>query len=136
MKAKIKISCRLDQLGPLRKKCRTLFKKWAISEKNTYALIQAIDEACANAIIHGHACNEKKQIDLLVDYSNGTFTACINDIGKINEDLSLHLNKPIDHIKKEKKKGGLGLKIIHEVMDDVYYKCKDGKYSCLMIKNV
>ena len=136
MKAKVKIYCKLENLGGLRKKCRTLFEKWAISKKDTLNLIHAIDEACANAIIHGHSCNEKKYIELLVGLSNGTFTALIKDIGKINDNLSVHINKPLEHIKKEKKKGGLGLKIIHEVMDSVHYKLKDGKYSCLMIKNI
>ena len=136
MKERFKISCQLDQLGLIRKKCRSLFKKWAISEKEAFVLIHAIDEACANAIIHGHACNEKKHIELRLDYHKSKLKACITDIGKMNADLSLHLNKPLDRIKKEKKKGGLGLKIIYEVMDDVHYKCKDGIYYCLMIKNV
>ena len=136
MKEKIKIYCQLEKLVELRKKCRAIFEQWSISKNDALSLIHAIDEACANAIIHGHSCNEKKHIELSVGLSNGTFTALINDVGQINEDLTSHINKPLDHIKKEKKKGGLGLKIIHKVMDNVQYKLKDGKYSCLMVKNI
>jgi len=136
LKETIKIYCQLEKLVELRKKCRILFERWSISKKDTISLIHAIDEACANAIIHGHSCNENKHIEVSIALSNGTFTAMINDVGQINEDLASHINKPLNNIKKERKKGGLGLKIIHQVMDNVQYILKDGKYSCLMVKNI
>ena len=113
-----------------------MFKKWKINDDLVSELILAIDEACTNAIQHGHQCNKDKNIELIIKKEGHLLTVLINDIGQITDNLNYHLNKPVSDLVKEKKKGGLGLKIIHKVMDNVQYKLKNGKYSCLMVKNI
>jgi serine/threonine-protein kinase RsbW len=103
-----------------------------ISEKLTLA----VDEACTNAIKHGHGCNPKENILIALEKKKEHILFKVYDIGVIPENLCAHVDKPLSALVKERKKGGLGLKLMHRIMDDVRFITKNGVSYCIMVKNI
>jgi len=94
----------------------------------------AVDEAVANAIIHGHGEKSEKNIELSLEMSDKRLAIEINDIGLFDAKKQGKKQKDIQTILKEKRKGGLGLKLIYSIMDLVTFYTKGDKSHCLMVK--
>lgn len=103
-----------------------------ISEKNQ--IILAMDEAVSNAIIHGNKSDDSKILEIDIHVTDKKIKIVLSDIGFL--DLAKRdqkVEKDLADIIKEKQKGGLGLKLIHTIMDIVAFYTKDDK-SCLMMQ--
>jgi len=95
-------------------------------------LILAVDEVCANLIIHSHNCNDHESFDLLIkiDQNKGiTFDIIDNGIGF---NIAKYKEPSLSEIIKSKKKGGVGLMLVRRIMDDVEYKCDTHKNICVL----
>ncbi len=111
------------------------FKDTGLTEPEVNQLILAIDEAIANAIIHGNQSDATKSISMDIDFSEKRIVIEIGDIGLFDESLRKEkVSKELKDIIKEKQKGGLGLKLIYSIMDIVTFYTKDGKSYCMMVK--
>ncbi len=111
------------------------FKNTRLTESDVNQLILAIDEAVANAIIHGNNSDVTKTISMDIDFSEKRIMIEIGDIGLFDESLRKEkVDKDIKDIIKEKQKGGLGLKLIYSIMDIVTFYTKDNKSYCMMVK--
>lgn len=104
----------------------------ADTEKNQIVL--AIDEAVANAIIHGNEADESKSIQIDLDLNQKRLTIDIHDIGLFDVKQEDKVDKEIAEVIKEKQKGGLGLKLIYSIMDIVCFYTKDRKSYCRLVK--
>ena len=56
-------------MGDIREFLEEVLSKNNIPEVTMGSLVLAVDEVCANLIIHSHNCNEKEHIELKVDVS-------------------------------------------------------------------
>ena len=136
MRAEITLSCSLKSLEGLRAFCSKTLLGWGLPESVSENLTLALDEACTNAIKHGHSCNPKENIIVVLERTKGSVLFKINEIGALPKNLAGHISKPISDLVKQRKKGGLGLKLMHKIMDDVRFMTKNGTNSCLMVKNI
>ena len=111
------------------------FKDTGLTESEVNQLILAIDEAIANAIIHGNQSDPEKTISMDIDFTEKRIVIEIGDIGLFDETLRKEtVSREIKDIIKEKEKGGLGLKLIYSIMDIVTFYTKDNKSYCTMVK--
>jgi serine/threonine-protein kinase RsbW len=136
LRAELTLSCSLVSLEGLRVFCSKNLLIWDVPEDVSKKLTLALDEACTNAIKHGHRCNPKENILIVLEKKKGSILFKVHDIGSLPENLSAHLDKPLSALIKERKKGGLGLKLMHRIMDDVRFITTNGVTSCIMIKNI
>jgi serine/threonine-protein kinase RsbW len=78
----------------------------------------AIDEACANSIIHHHACDAKSSIRVSINRDGDTLVIELIDKGSpfpIDE----YQPKELDEIIRNRTKGGLGILLINKIMDKI-----------------
>lgn len=119
MEYKFKVPCSKDKLGEIRVFLQEVLATNSIPEVTVNALILAVDEVCANLIIHSHNCNPDEQIELKVRIDgNSEIVFDIIDrgagfnIGEYEEPL-------ISDIVKQKRKGGIGLMLVRRIMDEI-----------------
>lgn len=135
MKVNLTTVCNTRAQEEIRAFLNRYFKDTGLTEAEVNQLILAIDEAIANAIIHGNQSNPEKTISMDIDFSEKRIVIEIGDIGLFDESLRKEkVTREIKDIIKEKEKGGLGLKLIYSIMDIVTFYTKDNKSYCMMVK--
>jgi serine/threonine-protein kinase RsbW len=135
MKVNLTTVCNTRAQEEIRAFLNRYFKDTGLTESEINQLILAIDEAMANAIVHGNQSDPAKKISLDIDFTKKRLVAEIGDIGLFDEALRQEkVTKEIKEIIKEKEKGGLGLKLIYSIMDIVTFYTKDNKSYCMMVK--
>ena len=131
MKYKFETACSKDNLKDIRVFIGDVLSKYSIPEVKKNELILAVDEVCANLIIHSHDCNKQESFELRVkvDKKKG-ITFDIIDQG-VGFNITKYQEPSLHDIIKNKKKGGVGLMLVRRIMDDVQYKCDHHKNICI-----
>jgi serine/threonine-protein kinase RsbW len=85
----------------------------------SYACQLAVGEACENIICHGYQDDDSGEIEVIVRAKPGELTIELQDSARPFDPTSV----PIREVKggMENQVGGLGLPIIHRVMDEIEY---------------
>ncbi|MBL7833725.1 MAG: ATP-binding protein [Cyclobacteriaceae bacterium] len=136
MKYKYKVGCSLENLQGIRDFIRTSLKNHGISELEISEMVLALDEMCSNLMIHAHDCNPDELFDLeiAIDKNKPVVFEIIDDgsVFDINQ-----FNEPsMDNLIHEKRKGGLGIRLVKSIMDSVEYGKSGNKNICRLVKRV
>lgn len=134
MSHKLNLSCCTSALVELRSFLQLSLKTYGFSEVDRHQLVLAVEEVCANLIIHSHACNPKELIYLEVKELKKKLSIEITDKG----DAFNLLEYEVPDLKKvieEKRKGGIGILLVKKIMDEIEFESKNGKNTCRLIKN-
>jgi len=126
--------CSLNNLKSIREFIRASLKGQAIPEIELAAVILAIDEMCSNLMIHAHHCNPEHLLELHVNIAeNSQVIFEIVDEGNVF-DINQFSTPALDNLVHEKRKGGLGIRLVKSIMDNVEYLTRDGKNVCRLTK--
>ncbi len=133
---KYKVGCSIENLKGVRDFIRTSLKEHGVSEIDISEIVLAMDEMCSNLMIHAHHCNPEDlfELHIAVEKNNPLIFEIIDDgtVFDINQ-----FNEPtIDNIIHEKRKGGLGIRLVKSIMDKIEYQKQTDKSICRLIKNV
>jgi serine/threonine-protein kinase RsbW len=90
------------------------------SGKEMYSIKLAADEACSNIIEHAYAGIPDGEIEIACDVENGQITIVIHDHGK-EFDMSKVRQPNFSKNLSEREVGGLGVFLIHKLMDEVHF---------------
>ncbi len=136
MKANLTLACSTSVQEEVRAFLMRYFDSLPISASEKNQIILAIDEALANAIIHGNKADESKSITLDMDVTDKRISLEIYDVGLFDATAQGEESKNVNlkEVIKERQKGGLGLKLIYSIMDVVCFYTKDDKSYCLLVK--
>jgi len=93
----------------------------------------AVEEVCANLIIHSHDCNGEDYINLEVKEYPEKIIFEIKDQGKAFNILDYEIPDLIK-VKGEKRKGGLGIILVKKIMDEIEFESASGVNTCRLIK--
>ena len=134
MNHKLNLSCSTAALAELRsflQQNKAIFK---LSEVDRRQVTLAVEEVCANLIIHSHACNPKEEIHLEVKELNKKIIVEITDKGDAFNLLEYKV-PDLSQVIEEKRKGGIGILLVKKIMDEIEFESKNGKNICRLIKN-
>ena len=134
MNHKLNLSCSTAALAELRsflQQNKAIFK---LSEVDRHQVTLAVEEVCANLIIHSHACNPKEEIHLEVKELNKKIIVEITDQGDAFNLLEYDV-PDLSQVIEEKRKGGIGILLVKKIMDEIQFESKNGKNICRLIKN-
>jgi serine/threonine-protein kinase RsbW len=136
MKANLTTICSIDTQEEIRAFLNRFFAGVDdLTEQKRNQVVLAIDEAIANAIIHGNDSDTEKSIQIDLDVNKKRIRIEISDIGLFDEIMNNDKkDKDLNTVIKEKQKGGLGLKLIYSIMDVVCFYTQNNKSYCLMVK--
>jgi|GEM_PF-808814 len=106
-----------------------------LSKQICFELELAVVEAANNAIIHSCGDDPAKQLELELSHQSRQLTIIIRDHGA-GMDYLARQPKPIQDnpTVEDVSVSGLGLSIIHQIMDEVHYSSKNGTNTMTMIK--
>ena len=114
---RVHLLSRADNLKPLRTLVRELSVKQGCIEENLECLVMAINEACMNVIQHAYGQDEDGEIIIDFIKNNNEFIVRIYDFAE-TVDKKIIRSRNLEDVRP----GGLGVHIIHQVMDKVEYK--------------
>lgn len=133
MRDELKIYCEKSKLSELRHFLSDILLDTKLSEINKNQVILAVEEVCANLIIHSHACNPNDSIQLDVTKDNYKIIFEIKDSGKAFNILDYKVPQLADVI-KEKRKGGLGIILVRKIMDSIEFESTANQNICRLTK--
>ena len=118
MKAYLKVRCNKEFLATIREFMKDRLKDLKVSRQVSNQIVLAVDEACANCMIHQHQCDNYSTIEVSIYREDQTLYTEIKDTGKA---FPIDEYKPsqLDEIVKSRRKGGLGINLIHRIMDEI-----------------
>lgn len=138
MKVTYTTPCKKKYLAELRAFVKKQLAIYKLPELEANKIVLAIDEACANAIIHGNGCDENKKLTLQIELLPATINIELWDIGPYKPDKNgnnkVFFGKIVGNCIEKKKKGGLGLMLMNTIMDNVSYYQKSQHHICRMQK--
>lgn len=96
----------------------------------------AVDEACANVIEHAYGDDKTKQVMVRAIFDEDALRIHVIDTGKGFDPTQVQQQDLKDLIAK-RKTGGLGMRLIKTLMDEVHYDIEPGKRNELrMVKKL
>ncbi|HBH23688.1 MAG TPA: anti-sigma factor [Cytophagales bacterium] len=115
-----KISCKKEKLVEIRGFVHDVLKQMKLPDLEVNTMVLAVDEVCANLIIHSHQCNPKDHLELRITPSSKTVTFEIVDYG-MGFNIDKYEEPKLHDIVKSRRKGGIGLMLVRRIMDKVEY---------------
>jgi serine/threonine-protein kinase RsbW len=96
----------------------------------------AVDEACANVIEHAYGPEVTKEVSVRATLDEDTVQIDVIDTG-VGFNPSEITQKNLDQLVAERKTGGLGMRLMKTLMDEVHYEVIPGQKNELrMIKRL
>ncbi|WP_194776743.1 ATP-binding protein [Pararhodonellum marinum] len=133
MKHRLTLYCDKSQLADLRNFLSGVLKDKPISDTTKFEVILAVEEVCANLIIHSHGCNSKDKITLQVQEIDDKLIFEIKDSGK-SFNLLEYQAPLLGDVIREKRKGGLGIMLVKKIMDKIEFESNGKDNTCRLIK--
>jgi len=92
---------------------------------------------CSNLMIHAHHCNANDLFELriIIDKDKPYIIFELVDDGTVF-DINEFCEPSIDNIVHQKRKGGLGIRLVKSIMDKIEYKASQGQTVCRLTKNI
>jgi len=136
MKRSCQIGCSLENLKKVRDFVKENLKGIACDEACADEMVLALDEMCSNVIIHAHQCDPTHLLELSIDSSDQD--KIIFEIADDSRQFNINdFSAPdLNDLITEKRKGGLGIRLVKSIMSSIDYYERDGRVVCRMIKKI
>lgn len=111
----------------IREFVRNHLSQMKITGKLSNQIVLAVDEACANCIIHHHKCDGKQDLHISLYKKGKALHIDIKDTGKAFP-LQNFRARTLNEMVSMRAKGGLGIMLIHRIMDEIQVEQRKGYY--------
>lgn len=133
MKDKITIGCSKTELTHIRKFTSDMLEINQVPDLQAHKLVLAVDEVCANIMIHANHCNPENKIELEINFTPRQIVFTFRDRG-IGFDINKYEAPAINEIVSSRRKGGLGLMLVKRIMDKIEFATEKNYNICRLIK--
>jgi serine/threonine-protein kinase RsbW len=136
MNYKYKVGCSIENLKGVRDFIRGALKDHGVSDLQISEMVLALDEMCSNLMIHAHHCNPEElfELQIEVEKDHPVIFEIIDDGSSF--DINQFSEPDLGNLVHEKRKGGLGIRLVKSIMDKIEYQQTSGKNICRLIKKV
>jgi serine/threonine-protein kinase RsbW len=129
------VSCEKSSLKVVREFVAGTLQQHQISDSEINMIVVAIDEVCANLIIHSHHCNKEEHIEIRIIEKAKGFMFEIRDQGE-TFNISDYSVPSMEKIIKTKSSGGIGLILVTRIMDSIQVD-REGTFNvCRLFKSL
>ncbi len=94
----------------------------------------AVDEAATNIIKHGYKNDDTQTLTLKLEFDDEKLNVTLTDQG-VSFDLKKYKSPDIRQQIEKRKRGGMGIRLMKNLMDDVSYNVQNQKNVLKMSKN-
>lgn len=133
MKFNLKVYCEKTRLKDIRGFISEKLKAYVHDELEISEMVLAVDEICANLIIHSNYCDANEAICLEISVEKDGITFEISDEGE-KFDFNQYKEPSIEEVVQTKKKGGIGLILVKRIMDKVEFINTENRNVCILHK--
>jgi serine/threonine-protein kinase RsbW len=107
-----------------------------LSESDRDHLELAVDEACSNVIEHAYGHDVKKEVTVRATFDDDELRISVIDTGAGFDPTGVP-QKELGELVRKRRTGGLGMRLIKSLMDEVRYEIEQGtKNELHMVKKV
>jgi serine/threonine-protein kinase RsbW len=125
-----------ENLAMIRDFVSNIGQQAGLDDAQVMRLALAVDEACANVIEHAYGSEQIHQVTIRGEFDSDELSFVIVDTGRHFDPAALR-PEPIEELVRQRKSGGLGLRLIRTIMDDVQYRIIPGEKNELrMVKKL
>lgn len=128
--------CSTEKLSDIRSFMYDQLAQVELSDLEKNQVVLAVDEACANAIIHGNQCDASRDLHLAIDIDPQHINIEISDIGSFRPNETNWRSRSINDLIRQRCKGGLGQRLMHSIMDRVSYYSRGQMNICALSKQL
>lgn len=109
--------------------------KHHVSEIETNMIVLAVDEVCANIIIHGHRQKGDLKVSLSIDIDSKGVSLEIIDYGNAFDIVS-YKAPALQELIKSQNKGGIGIMLVKKIMDEMHFSSSSDHNKLKLFKKV
>ncbi len=125
-----------ENLALIREFVTTVGAQAGLAENEIGKLELAVDEACANVIEHAYGHDATKEVTVSANFDGDSITFVIEDVGKGFDPAQIQ-QEELESLIAKRKDGGLGMRLIKTLMDEVQYEIGPGhKNELRMTKRI
>ncbi len=138
MKYSLKVPCSKAKLKTIRSFVDETLNQYSISDVDLNMLVLAVDEICANLIVHTYSPDETVEcIELHINVEeNEGITFEIVDRNNEGFNIINYKEPMLKELVQSRRKGGLGLMLVKRIMDDVQFKSNGKGNICRLFKRI
>lgn len=131
---RFKTPCQRERLKEIRDFIAETLDSIGFSETEAHKVVLAVDEVCANLIIHSNNCNPSESLEIYIkDEKKGEVIFEIIDHG-IGFNYKNYKEPNLEEIIQKRGKGGLGIMLVKKIMDSIEFSQEKDKNVCRLIK--
>ncbi|PTX15121.1 serine/threonine-protein kinase RsbW [Pontibacter mucosus] len=135
MSNSIRVNCTKKNLKLIRDFVTEYLRTLALSDILMNQIVLAVDEICANLIIHANHEDPSKYLTLKVHTVKDQVKFEISDQGRAFEQSNYREPNIQEHIRMGKK-GGVGIALVNRIMDKVEFITDGTQNTCLLYKKI
>jgi serine/threonine-protein kinase RsbW len=121
-----------ENLALIREFVSAIGEQAGFDEKDVMRLQLAVDEACANVIEHAYDLEATHEVTIRALIDDDVIRFEVIDRGKGFDPARIQ-EQDIDALIRDRRSGGLGLRLIRSIMDDVQYQIVPGEKNELRL---
>lgn len=133
MNKKLTIGCNKSELVNIRQFTSDMLEDREVPDLQAHKLVLAVDEVCANLIIHANNCNPTSQIEFTIDFKPKQIIFIFKDKG-IGFDINDYESPSMEELVSTRRQGGLGLLLVKRIMDKIEFSTEKNHNICRLIK--
>lgn len=122
----LKVPSSTENLALIREFVATIGNQAGLDESGVAQLELAVDEACANVIEHAYGHDITKEVVVRAIFDNEFLRIAVIDEGR-GFDPNKMPQDSVEQLIHERKSGGLGIRLIKTLMDEVSYEIVPGQ---------
>ncbi|MBS1791296.1 MAG: ATP-binding protein [Acidobacteria bacterium] len=115
-----------ENLALIREFVTSIGRQATLSEEEINNLELAVDEACANVIEHAYGHDITKDVSVRATFDDEKLKISVIDEGRGFDPAKIN-QKSVDELIHERRSGGLGIRLIKTLMDEVSYEIEPGE---------
>ncbi|TPE44752.1 ATP-binding protein [Pontibacter mangrovi] len=131
----IRVNCTKKNLKPIRDFVTEYLTALSLSDILMNQIVLAVDEICANLIIHANHEDPEKYLTLKVQTIKDQVRFEIADQGRAFESSNYKEPNIKEYIRMGKK-GGVGIALVNRIMDKVEFLSDGSQNICLLYKKI
>ena len=115
-----------ENLAMIRDFVASIGQRAGMDQEDLAKLELAVDEACANVIEHAYGSDATREVTVKATLDAESVQIEIVDTGKGFDPSKVEQSK-LDQLISKRKSGGLGMRLIQTLMDEVQYQIVPGQ---------
>lgn len=115
-----------ENLALIREFVTNIGRQATLNEEEINNLELAVDEACANVIEHAYGHDITKDVMVRATFDDEKLKISVIDEGRGFDPKKVN-QKSVDQLVQERRSGGLGIRLIQKLMDEVNYEIEPGQ---------